>query len=1358
MDVVTYLPASIVRAVGEHAAARSAAPGEAAPDLPWHVEVDGTMVMADLSDFTALSERLARLGEEGAERLTDIINSFFERMLKTASRHGGDTLTFGGDAILLLFDGLEHATRAAVAALEMLRQVERAAAVETDQGKVKIGMSVGAHSDTFVIAGAGLPDERAHLIVLGQGGEQTALAEAQAGRGQLAVSAGCGELLPAGSKFEPAGDFWLVNQLAACALPDLAANQSPVTDEQLQRLRPFLPPYARSVGEGGAGHVGLAPEHRRVVIVFVDVLGLNGAIDRSGLDAAVEQLQAYAAMLTRLAAKHQGFVVSSDIATKGSKLIITFGAPVAHEYAPANAARFALDLNAELLASGLELNHKIGVNGGHVFAGEVGPPFRRQYTVMGDAVNLAARLMAAAEPGQALVSRNLLNYVSHTLCARELPPIRIKGKEQPVAVCVLEEESATGAQIHGSLGQGRPEGRLFGRRKELDQLARAWEQARRGKGHAILVEGEAGIGKSRLVEESLRPMSTTGRVTRAACFEHLQAAPFTPWVEVLQAILGVLRDDPRERRTATVQAFIDEHLTDMAEFGALLDPLLDLALPQTEVVASLDAQSRRAKLFELITRIVTEPASHGSHVLVVEDVHWMDESSLALAGHLARRLGGTPTLLLLTTRPAGAPPDLGGATTTRIVLADLTESESLAMVREALGADDLPTEVGDTLYAKTKGNPLFLEEVIHSLQAPGVLERILSASSVTRAAELAALEIPDRVQGLLMSRIDRLPPDTREVLKAGSVVGRSFDVAILDGIDDESLRQVALDQAFVELVEAALVVRDGESSESSITFRHALVQDVAYGSLPFARRRYLHGRVARYLESAQAAPDHGLLVHHYQRAGDAKNTRLHAVKASESSVAVYANLEAVDYLSVALNTARGRNSRDAAYRSRFEEMMGDSLQTLARYDEAVACFSRARRRWASPAVREISDEALGEMAPVDDRDARDGLLCWKIAVSVERGRSAYTRAIRWLDRGAIELPPDRKGLAARMLVARCAFLARLGRFREALTFGEEGLALARLEEDAALQAYAVTELGLAYSGLGLLEKGIRCDTEAARLYERAGDLRGLAASHSNLAAGYFFTGDLAAALEHDETSLGLYARIGNINGIAGEHQNLGGVLLQMGEIDAALKHLEEVMRLRDNEAVSPLFTGFALICLCQAHVWTGDLTLAGREIAEATEIFERIDARGELLDAGVKEAELRLALGELAESESSCASVLSQARSMGAEQSEAQALCMLGRVRLARGDPEAAAPGLEACIALAEKIGARYERAQALAVLAEAREACAHGDSTCEDLLGEAIKEFERMGARYDLAKALQVRKRLQGTSAPAARSPTTPG
>ena len=901
MDVAVYLPASLVRAVADQPAA----------DLPWYREVEGTMVMADLSGFTALSERLARLGDEGAERLTDTINFFFERMLKTASRYGGDTLTFGGDAILLLFDGPEHATRAAIAALEMLKQVDRAAAIETDEGKVKIGMSVGAHNDTFVFAGVGMA-ERAALVVLGRGAELTALAEAQAERGQLAVTCTCKGLLPHGSTLAPSGDFWRVDELAVCALPRLACEDSTVSGGQLRLLSPFLPPYARPLeGNGGEG-IQLTPEHRRAVVVFVNILGLNEIIGSDGVGAAVEQLQAYSAMLTGLAERHHGFVVSSDIAARGSKFIITFGTPVAHEYAPSNAARFALDLCAGLRDSGLDLTHKIGLNGGHVLAGEVGPPFRRQYTVMGDAVNLAARLMTAASPGEVYVSRRVLDLAGPSLCGRELPPMKVKGKEQPVEVCVLEEERKAGRHVHAWSGPGPTAGRLFGRCTELALIGSAWQQARDdGGSRTLLVEGEAGVGKTRLLDEALRELErdcglAPGRVVRAACFEHLQAAPLTPWVDALHAVLGIGSVEPAERRTGEVRAYLEARLPDLVDFGSLLNPLLAVTLSRNDVVRSLDAQTRRSKLFELITSILQQAASDAGLVLVIEDLHWMDESSLALVRHLAEHKVETPMLFLLTSRPAESPAALEVPGCTRVDLAELSESESLAMLRDALEVRDLPAEVGEALYAKTKGNPLFLEEVVHSLQAPGVLKRILSSSSVTRAAELTALEIPDRVQGLLMSRVDRLTPDAREVLKAGAVVGHSFDKAVLAGIEDSLLRRVSLPRAFHDLIAAALVV-PGEAGDLSVTFRHALVQDVAYESLPFSRRRRLHDEVAHYLETLGGPLDHAVLVHHYRNAGDAEKTRLHALRASESSVAVYANLEAIDYLAVALAATRGRS-------------------------------------------------------------------------------------------------------------------------------------------------------------------------------------------------------------------------------------------------------------------------------------------------------------------------------------------------------------------------------------------------------------------------------------------------------------------
>jgi class 3 adenylate cyclase/tetratricopeptide (TPR) repeat protein len=1333
-ELVTYLPASLVRAYQE------------GPSLtvPWCRPVDGTMVMADLSGFTSISERLAKLGDEGAERLTTVINSFFERMLKTASFYGGDTLTFGGDAILLLFQGEEHADRGVAAALGMLKQVERAAAVDAGDDKVKIGMSVGGHSDTFLLAAAGLPETEVRALFLGRGAESTALAEAQADRGQVAISPPTKKLLKAPTRMARAGEFWRVAEFDAKNVCPLDPDETTLSDQQAACLAPFLPPYADEIVAPGATHLRLTPEHRRVAIVFVNILGLNDLIEGLGVDGAMEQLQGYVAQLTLLSEKHRGFVVSSDIATKGSKLILTFGAPVAHEYAAANAARFALDLNAWLRDAGLDLQHRIGVNGGHVFAGEVGPGFRRQYTVMGDAVNLAARLMAAAPPGEVYVSRDLLDRAGSSLCGRELPPMKVKGKEQPVAVCVLEEEKRAGRQVHLWDKSRRRRARLFGRRPELALIHEKWQEALDGSGSAVLVEGDAGVGKTRLIEEALRSLSDDAVVVRAACFEHLQAAPFAPWVDVLHGILDVSPAQPVDERTALVATYLGERLPDLVEFGPLLNPLLNLTLPQNEVVRSLDGQARREKLFELLTNIMTEFGPDRGRVILVEDLHWMDETSMDLVGHLVKESAHTRILVLFTTRPGGVSQELDAEGMSRIVLAELTDDQSLAMVREALDVEDLPVEVGEAIYAKTKGNPLFLEEVIHSLQAPGVLDRILTATSVTRAAELAALEIPDRVQGLLMSRIDRLPPDSREVLKAGSVVGRSFSGDLLKGIDDPVLAPISLERALGELVATGLVLADEETDDATVSFRHALVQDVAYDSLPFARRRDLHWRVARHLEATQLPPDHAVLVHHYQLAGDSDKTRVHAVRASESSVAIYASLEAVDFLGVALKTVRGRGPRDACLRSRFEELMGDSLETLARTREAVDCYGRARRRWISGKARSVSEETLRELSPIENAEARESLLCWKMAVSLEHGLSTYRRALSWIDKATEVLPPGHATFGARLLLTKCALLYRLGLYREAVDIGEEGLALARQGDDLSIQAYGLNSLGCAFSGLGLLEKMHECYKECAALYEQVGDLYGLATSQLNLGFSSLTLGLLREAIDHGELSLSLFARIGNVSGVANQHMNLGGILMEAGDLEAAFHHLEEAIRLRDQQGVQPQVVGYSLILLSRARVLRGDLAGAEEALAEGRALLQSLGSEDLMLDVGIAEGGLHLAKGDLDLAERDCLAVLSMARSMGAEQSETEAMCLLGRVKVAQGEPEDAVEGLEACVALAERLGADYERAQALRQLAEAQAACSLGDPACEELLTEAIGVFERMGAARDLRDALELRERLK--------------
>jgi tetratricopeptide (TPR) repeat protein len=307
--------------------------------------------------------------------------------------------------------------------------------------------------------------------------------------------------------------------------------------------------------------------------------------------------------------------------------------------------------------------------------------------------------------------------------------------------------------------------------------------------------------------------------------------------------------------------------------------------------------------------------------------------------------------------------------------------------------------------------------------------------------------------------------------------------------------------------------------------------------------------------------------------------------------------------------------------------------------------------------------------------------------------------------------------------------------------------LARDDGDPDLQAYALAMLTHATYGLGLLERAIEANKEAAVLYEQTGDLAGQGKSHGNLAACYQLTGHLQAAREHHELALALHARLGSTSALAVEHANFGELLLKLGDTGGALEHLQEAARLRVDHGVPPSLTGFALINLSQARLRQGDLDAAEEAVTEGRDLLQSISAKGLLLDAGVQDAELRLAKGELGEAEASCRAVLADARSMGADLSETQALCLLGRIRLARGDPEGAMAHLRASVALAEASGSDFEGARALAVLADAQGACGSASEACEGALAEAIRLFEKMGARYDLDKAVEVRERLASTS-----------
>jgi tetratricopeptide (TPR) repeat protein len=677
-------------------------------------------------------------------------------------------------------------------------------------------------------------------------------------------------------------------------------------------------------------------------------------------------------------------------------------------------------------------------------------------------------------------------------------------------------------------------------------------------------------------------------------------------------------------------------------------------------------------------------------------------------------------------------------------LRELTFDDCVEFVRTALDAADLPVPIVAAIHAKTHGNPLFLEEVVYSLQTPGTLERILCASSIAQSAELAALAVPDRVQGLLMSRVDSAPPSERDLLKVAAVVGQEFTAATLRALPSRAVAG-SLDDSLAGLGRAALIV---PLADGAYRFQHALLQEVTYDSLPYQRRRQIHAEVAAVLEAATEHPGHGLLVHHYLHAGDDEQTRAHAVRASESSQAVYAFQEAADYLAIALDTVQDLTPDHACLRSRLEELAGDCLESLARHDEAIEDYIRARRRWMSPLCRAAAPRALAGISPLADPEARESDLCWKVARCVEREHKGYRRALRWLQAADETLPPGRNELASRLDVTRGVIFFRLGDLQRSLESCEEGLALARRGDDERAQAYALAMLASPLVGLGRYERAIEATQEAVGLYERVADLAGQASGHGNLAACYQFVGDLRRSLHHHDVSLELNRRLSYRTGTSIVHNNIAEVLLQLGRTDEAVEHLRQVVDRWEERKTPPALVGFALVNLSRALLRTHHLAAATEALDEGRRILTRIRAEGLLMEADLQQARLLLAEHRTDEAGAVCRKLVDAARLSGARLAEVQALCLSGTAEASAGDRAVAEQHLRAAIGLADELGAEYEKAVALAALARLfATAPQPGGQSPHEPLSDAIDLFRRIGAECDLQEACGLRDRCAAHS-----------
>ena len=703
--------------------------------------------------------------------------------------------------------------------------------------------------------------------------------------------------------------------------------------------------------ESGRGDKAETDERKLVTIVFADVSGFTALSEKLDPEKVRELINACFDWLVPVVQKYDG-TIDKFI---GDEIMAVFGAPVAHEDDPERALRAALDMMDAIVAfnhaNGTELGLHIGINTGLVVAGEIGGRDRRDYSVMGNAVNLAARLEDASPVGEIFVGPATYRQTQRLFDFEPVAPLKLKGKEAPVEVRRLLRAKAVPKPMRGIEGLRAP---LIGRDDELTEIHKAISDLECERGSILAILGEAGLGKSRLIAETraLLPANVTWAEGRALSF----TAGMSYWL-ARGIVLSLLNVKP-EAAQSEVAAALQKSLDGQSEIYPFLARLLELPMGAAteERVKFLSSEALRSGILEALGGYVRRRARQAPLVLVWEDLHWCDPSSWEVLEMLVPLSNEVPLLLLCAARLEdnrlleGLQGNDGSCVHHIIRLSPLTRDESGSLIQQLLKIENFPVGMRELILNRAEGNPFFVEELLRSLIDAGAI--VLRGDRAAATREIDAMEIPETLQGVLAARIDRLPPDNKQTLQRASVIGRIFQRRVLAYIYEQRAKH-RLEAALGELQRREFIQsREQQASETSgleegeYIFKHAITHDVAYESMLFARRKELHQLAAEAIEAlfpGRLDELSATLGYHYERAEAAERAIFYLGRAGERAKATFANAEAIAFYESAIGQIT--RAGDGQFREsglRLNEGLGDVLTLAGRHEEARDAFGRAQ--------------------------------------------------------------------------------------------------------------------------------------------------------------------------------------------------------------------------------------------------------------------------------------------------------------------------------------------------------------------------------------------------------------------------------
>lgn len=1059
-------------------------PGEAV------LSQDGTVAFVDISGFTRLAERLARGGREGAEQLVDTINSCFSTLLDEAYVNGGSLLKFGGDALLLWFEGPEHPLRACASAAAMRRTLRRIGRIQLGGTAVVLHMSVGIHSgryEMFLVGGS----HREHFIA-GRAASVVVATEAAASAGQILVSPQTAKLLPP-------------RCLGAAGEAGILLARSPSFREWIEPAALALPPddvVARCLSTAVRGHLlagPAVPEHRTATVSFLQFGQLDGFIARQGSAAAAAALDRLVRLAQEAADRYEICFLDSDIASDGGKILFTAGAP---RVVGDDEERMLLALR-RIVEARPPLPVRVGVNRGHVFSAEVGPRYRRTYVAMGDTTNLAARLCAKAPWGAIYATEGALARSRARFRTTAVRPFIVKGKIRPVQAWAVGE--AVRGAPDATAGRRLP---LVGRDAEVAILRRAIADARGGKGGLIELVGETGIGKTRLLAEA-RDLAQGMRVLHATCESYTQAIPYIVWRELLRHLLGLGPDEPDGVVLEHLRAH-SQRRPDLRPWLPLLAIAVGVEAPPTREIEELSPRFRAPKLHEVVLSFLASALTVPTLVLI-EHAHVMDEASAALLQALGGRLETSSWVVIATRRDVADGFLADPSAAARVQLEPLTPEATLTLAEAAPQSHTLAPHVLEFAAERSAGSPEFLLELLS-------------------AAERGSDVLPDSVETAASARIDALEPGDRAIIRRAAVLGLRFRPSRLRNVLEPGSAEPD------ERTWARLSGLFAIDSDGYVRFKSPIVCEAAYVGLPFALRRRLHAAVGQSLEldlgrDVDAEP--AVLSLHFSRAGYHHRAWKYALIGAEWASARFANADAAHLYRRAIEAGRGA-AKTAGELAAAWEALGEALRQAGELSAAAHAFTSARRL-------------------VADNPIADARLCFRQGqIAARAGR--LSGAVRWLHRGLRILEPVSNHEAdiwrARLTAELAWIRQRQRRYRNAERLCRQALTAAQEIGELRAQARASYTLDWALVELGRSAEATY-SARALEIYRELGDPELEAKVLNNLGGFAYWEGRWEDAVDLYGQAGACCERAGNPADVAFAECNRGEILSDQGRFDEA---------------------------------------------------------------------------------------------------------------------------------------------------------------------------------------------------------------